>query len=216
MRFLPNKTMIPWLMTAGRVVLGPILIAGAMSGWSGPAMAGVVVSALLSDVFDGVLARRWQCDSAAVRLFDSMADMAFYLCVAVAMWVAEPGLWFSNRWLALGVVGLELARYGVEFAKYGKPASYHSLLAKTWGLALACGVIAVFVTGRESVWFSVGLGMGILSNAEGLAMSIVLPVWRRDVKTFAAAWRLRRELGELSHARVRSQQGLAFLAGLGA
>jgi TonB family protein len=44
---------------------GPVLIAGAVCSWNGFALAGIVIAALVSDIWDGVLARRWRCDTAA-------------------------------------------------------------------------------------------------------------------------------------------------------
>jgi len=35
---------------------------------------------------------------------------------------------------------------------------------------------------------------GIVTNLEGLTMSLMLPRWQNDVKTLAAARRLRREM----------------------
>ena len=90
MRMNFGKQHIPWVMAAGRAALGPVLIAGAACSWNGFALAGMVVAALVSDIYDGVLARRWRCDTAGVRLFDSMADTVFYLCTAAALWVSEP------------------------------------------------------------------------------------------------------------------------------
>src|ERR1019366_3830390 len=72
--------------------------------------------------------------------------------------------------------------------------SHHSYLAKAWGLALAMAVVAVFASRRASLLVPVALSLGIGCNLQGLAMSWMLPVWRRDVKTLRAAWRLRKEL----------------------
>jgi hypothetical protein len=36
--------------------------------------------------------------------------------------------------------------------------------------------------------------LGIASDAEGLAMSLMLPRWRNDVKTLSVAWKLRGEM----------------------
>src|ERR1700743_3449853 len=94
-----EKRHIPIAMGVVRAVLGPILIAGTECGWNGLALAGIVVAALVSDVYDGVLARRWNCDTAEVRLFDSMADTVFYLCTAVALWIRLPQLWRSHAGL---------------------------------------------------------------------------------------------------------------------
>jgi len=60
MRINLCKQHIPWAMAAARAVLGPVLIAGAASSWNGFTLAGIVVGALVSDIYDGVLARRWR------------------------------------------------------------------------------------------------------------------------------------------------------------
>jgi phosphatidylglycerophosphate synthase len=183
-----GRESIPWAMAAGRAALGPMLIAGAGCAWSPLMLAGIVVTALVSDIFDGVLARRWGCDTAGVRLFDSMMDTVFYLCVAAAMWVGRPEVLRGNARLLGGLLALEVVRFGFDLVKFGKAASYHSYLAKTWGLVMAVAVTAVFATGHTNGLVPVALGLGIACNLEGLAMSVVLPVWRRDVKWLGAAW----------------------------
>jgi len=193
MRFLFRKEHLPWGMAGMRAALGPILIAGAACNWSGVALASLVLSALLSDIFDGVLARRWKCDTAGVRLFDSMADTFFYLCVAIALWIGQPQLCNSNAVLICALFAAEAARFVFDFAKFGKPSSYHSWLAKTWGLLMAIAVTAAFASHSAAPLFRASLIVGILCNAEGLAMSIVLPMWRRDVRNLSQAFRIRRE-----------------------
>jgi len=181
-------------MTALRAVLGPVLIAGEKSGWSGPTLAWLVVTALISDIFDGVLARRWHCDTAAVRLFDTLADTMFYLCVGIALWIGPPGqpqLLRSNMVLLAATLIAEAMNFGLAFLKFGKPASYHSYLAKTWGLVMATAVVAVLASRHAGPLFPLALALGIACNLEGLAMSLVLPVWHKDVKTLLAAVRLR-------------------------
>ena len=141
-----RKQHLPWLMAATRAALGPILILGQASQWSGAALASIILTALLSDIFDGILARRWRCDTPAVRLFDSLADTAFYLCTAVALWLRYPHLLKSHALLFTALFTLEATRFAFDFAKFHKPSSYHSYLAKTWGLVLATAVIAAFLT----------------------------------------------------------------------
>ena len=87
----------------------------------------------------------WACEAAcldplgdgdaSLRLFDSFADTVFYVGVAGALWLREAQVLRGNRHL-LAVLGtLEIARYAVDLRKFGKGASYHSYLAKTWGLS---------------------------------------------------------------------------------
>src|SRR5271156_1284704 len=122
------REQIPWAMAGVRAALGPVVIAGEACSWNGFKLAGMVIVALLSDIFDGVLARRWFCDTASVRLFDSMADTVFYVCVAIALWIGQPGVWRHYAGLLIPLLSLEMLRFGWDFAKFGKPASYHSYL----------------------------------------------------------------------------------------
>jgi CDP-diacylglycerol--glycerol-3-phosphate 3-phosphatidyltransferase len=206
-----HKESIPWAMAAGRALLGPVLILGERCGWSGVALASLVLTALLSDIFDGVLARTWHCDTANVRLFDSMADIAFYICVAVALGYRHPHIWYDNALLLGTVLSLEVMRFIVDFAKFGKPASYHSYLAKTWGLIMAIAVVATLASRHAGILIPGALVFGIACNLEGLAMSFILPVWRRDVKTLAAARRMRRELAPPQPRTPRRRPTLAVV-----
>jgi len=75
------KTKLPWALVLFRLSLGPGIV------WLGrkfpvPALiVGCIVLALVSDIFDGVLARRWLCDTPRLRRWDTLADTAFYLGV---------------------------------------------------------------------------------------------------------------------------------------
>src|SRR5580704_8833789 len=183
MRMDIRKQHIAWVMAAARAALGPVLIAGAACSWNGFALAGMVVGAMVSDIYDGVLARRWRCDTAGVRLFDSIADTVFYLCTAAALWMSQPQLWRSYGGFLVVLLVLEAVRFAFDFAKFGRPASYHSYLAKLWGLVMAIAVVGVFALHRSNVLVPAALVLGILCDVEGVAMSLLLPAWRKDIKT---------------------------------
>jgi hypothetical protein len=123
----------------------------------------------------------------------------------------------ANVGLLVALLALEATRYVVEFAKFGKPASYHSYLAKAWGLVMATVMIWAFAASGSpgaSVLLGVSLALGIVSNLEGLAMSVILPVWRKDQKTLRAAWRAREEV--LGHRLdLRGKRGRTVFAGKG-
>jgi CDP-diacylglycerol--glycerol-3-phosphate 3-phosphatidyltransferase len=196
------------MMAAARAALGPLLIAGTACNWSGMALAGMVLGALVSDIFDGALARRWHCDTAAVRLFDTMADTFFYVCVGVALWVGRPEILRGNGDLMVALLATEAARFGLDFAKFGKPASYHTYLAKGWGLLMAVAVMTALAWPAHSAWLvGASLAAGILCNAEGLWMSVVLPVWTRDVKGLGAALKIRATFGAPGAARLAVTEG---------
>jgi phosphatidylglycerophosphate synthase len=190
------KRRIPWAMVLLRVLLCPVLVLGALRGWDGRWLGVVVLVALVDDIYDGVLARRWGCETEGLRRGDSAADTVFYLGVAAALWIRENDLLREN-WKVLTVLGtLEIVRHAFDRWKFGRAAAYHSYVSKAWGLVMGVGVMGVLSFGgpRWLVWMS--LLFGIAADVEGLAMSLMLPIWKNDVKTLADARKLRRELLE--------------------
>ena len=154
----------------------------------------IVFVALVSDIYDGVLARRWGNETPMLRVSDSIADTIFYLGVAGALWILVPEVLRSNRYWFILLFALEGFRYVFDFLKYRKTASYHSYLAKLWGVVLAAAMIGVFAFAGSEFLVRTALGVGIAVNVEGLAMSLMLPRWKNDVKTLWAAWRLRNSM----------------------
>jgi len=191
MHFSIRRQQIPWALAGVRAALGLILIAGAQCNWSGMALAAMVLGAAVSDIYDGVLARRWKCDTAGVRLFDTVADTIFYFCAGMGLWLARPEIFRKNAALLLVVLAMEAFHFGFDYSKFGKPASYHSWLAKSWGVVLATSLVVALATPFGSGMITLSLIVGIACKAEGLAMSFLLKEWERDVRTLAAAWALR-------------------------
>jgi CDP-diacylglycerol--glycerol-3-phosphate 3-phosphatidyltransferase len=160
-------------------------------------LAVIVFVAFVSDIYDGVLARRWENETPALRVSDSIADTVFYLGAAAALWILTPNIFRNNKYWFAVLVALEGFRYAFDFLKYRKTASYHSYLAKVWGIVLAVVMIGLFAFEGSEALVRIALGLGIAVNIEGLAMSIMLPRWKNDVKTLGAAWLLRKAmLGE--------------------
>lgn len=184
-------------MAAGRAALGPAMVLAERAGWSGLTLAAMVLTALLSDIYDGVLARRWKCDTAGVRLFDSMADNIFYLGCGASLWMRQPLLMRSFAVLIGIVLGIEALKFAFDLIKFGKPTSYHSYLSKSWGLVLATTVVMTFATHMVlalRIAWSVAMMLGVACCGEGLTISIIMPEWRHDLKTLWRALEVRREI----------------------
>jgi len=178
-------------LTSLRLVLGPILIWLVRGGSAGLPYVAVCLLAFASDYFDGVLARRFGVDSALVRRFDSATDTVFFLCAAWSAWLLHADLLRPFLGLAAAVAALEVARYLFDFAKFRREAAYHAWSAKVWGLSLFVALVALMGFGQATPWVPLTLAVGIVADAEGLAMSLVLPVWTHDVKSVWHAWRVR-------------------------
>lgn len=150
-----------------------------------------IMTAFLSDVFDGIVARRMGIATSFLRRLDSIADTVFCASAVAAIWLLYPGTIRDHLALMLILVGLELLRYVFDFAKFHREASYHMWSSKLWGLALYAAFFSVLVLACSGATVYAALWIGIAADLEGLAISFVLPTWHHDVPTLFHAWRIR-------------------------
>ena len=78
------------LLTLLRMALAPVVLWLAFHRPSGPAFAACLAAAFVSDVFDGVIARRLHVATPGLRRLDSAADSVFYLAATAAAWHLHP------------------------------------------------------------------------------------------------------------------------------
>jgi phosphatidylglycerophosphate synthase len=188
------KLRLPAMLVSFRAALGPGIILIGQRWRNGTPLTACIVMALVSDVADGVLARRWRVDTENLRRWDTRADTFFYACVLVVALLLFPGA-LARRWLLIcGLITAEVLHHAFAAAKYGRHASYHSILSKIWGLLMAAAMIALLGFGVDNWFLDFAVAWGILCNLQGLAMSLLLPTWQRDVPSLFHAWRLRNNI----------------------
>ncbi len=182
----------PVLLTGLRALLAPVVLLLSLYAPRAEGFAVCLVVALLSDIFDGVLARRLGIATANLRRLDSAADTLFYAACVFAVWYLYPDA-ITERLGPLAVLAiLEILRYLLDFLKFRREASYHMWSSKIWGIALFIGFFSLLVLGSSATAVSCAVYVGIIADLEGLVVSIVLPHWQADVPTFVHALRVRR------------------------
>src|ERR1700686_4057943 len=85
-RKISAKSTAPLLLTGLRAMLAPVML---LLAWYHPrplAFAVCLILAFLSDVFDGILARRLNVATPGLRRLDSIADSVFYVAALLATW----------------------------------------------------------------------------------------------------------------------------------
>lgn len=177
-------------LTTLRLALGPVFVLIGALEIRGPLAGIVLTTGFLSDYFDGVVARRGQADSAALRRYDSGSDTVFYLGAAFAAWRLYPDAVRAHSVGILLVLGTQAVDHVIEIVKFGCEAAYHAWTARLWGLMLACALFTLFATGVDAL-LSVAILCGLVSNLENLAITLVLPSWRHDVPSVVHALRVR-------------------------
>ena len=189
-RFRALKS-VPFWLTVTRAALVPIMVCLALFYPSKAAFGSCLIVAFVSDIFDGVIARRLGVATPDLRRLDSAVDTLFYLSAVFSAWYLYPQVILS-RMTPLVVLGvLEISRYCVDWVKFGREASYHMWSSKLWGIALFVGFFSLLALGSANVTLSLAIYLGIVADLEGLAISAVLPHWRADVPTVVHAFNMK-------------------------
>jgi phosphatidylglycerophosphate synthase len=169
----------------------PLLVFGAVRA-SGIAVAILIAIGFVSDIYDGVIARRFGVVTEGLRRLDSAADTVFYLAAMFCAWRLHQATIVANRWLVAGVVGTLALNHLVEFLKFHRESSYHTWLAKSWAIVLFVALVLLF-GGNDDAMIPWALGFGLLSHIENLAITLALPAWQHDVPTLFHALAIRRK-----------------------
>lgn len=169
-------------LTLARLVLaGPLAYIAVVRG-SGRAVAVILAAGFISDVYDGIVARRFGVATAGLRRLDSAVDTVFYLAAAACAWRLHPATILSHRWLIAAVIGTLVVNLAFEYWKFGREASYHAWLAKAWGASLFAALVFLFIAGDD--WLlTIALVIGLVSHIENFFITLLLPQWEHDVRS---------------------------------
>jgi CDP-diacylglycerol--glycerol-3-phosphate 3-phosphatidyltransferase len=198
MQAVKLPAIIPTLLVALRVLLGPTLIAMTIRNAPGVWLLVLLIAALLSDILDGIVARRLGVATERLRVADSWADGWFYLWVCAAVWFKAPEIIRAFRVPIIVLLSMDLFGYAVDLVKYRRITSLHAYSAKAWGIALFIATVALLVYHTGGVFLWMAIVLGYVCNLEGLAIKILLPTWQTDVHSVFHALKMRRTLASIS------------------
>jgi phosphatidylglycerophosphate synthase len=178
---------LPFVLVLLRLLLGPIVVAAALLHWPQVLIAWALVVGILSDILDGVAARRLGVATAGLREFDSWTDSAFVACVAASIWILHRALVISLLIPLVVMFGLETFSLAFDWIKYRRFSSYHAYSGKAAGLALFAASFWTFASSesRPLWWFAIVIAS--MSHLERIAITSILPTWTHDVRSFRVA-----------------------------
>ncbi len=152
----------------------------------------LLTAGLLTDIFDGIIARKLNISSQALRRLDSTIDQVFFISVAVATYIQCPDFFKTNTLKLTVLLGVEGLTYAICFLKFKKEIATHSIGAKIWTLLLFATLIQLILECQSSTLFSLCFWVGLLTRVEIIAIILALKKWTNDVPTFYHSLKLRK------------------------
>lgn len=152
----------------------------------------LLIVGLLSDILDGIIARKQHTSTATLRRLDSQTDMIFWLSAGFTAWFIWPDVIRANSFVIYILLGMEALCYLISFLKFGKETCSHAYLSKFWGLTLLAAFIDLILNGHAGLLFYLCLFAGIISHLDRILITLILPKWQHDVPSTYHAWLFRK------------------------
>ncbi len=146
---------------------------------------------LLTDIFDGIIARKVGVSSEKLRRLDSQTDLVFWLSIGFATYWLNPEI-IQNHWKSISLIfGMEALCYIISFWKFGKETCTHAWLSKFWGLSLLLTFTFLIGFSTANWTFYLCLILGLISHIDVILIILILPKWQFDVPSSYHAWKIR-------------------------
>jgi phosphatidylserine synthase len=180
---------IPATLIVFRLVVAPLLVLDALDHQVTPWFIIGYLLAILSDICDGIVARRLEVSTPKLRQADSWADICLFVALAVSTYLVHPRVFTEFR-LPLSVAAIAQATlFLTNLIKFGKLPCFHTYTAKAWGLTLVTATVSLFVFDNATfLWLAIA--MCLINSCEEIIMTLILPEWTHDVPSLFHAFTL--------------------------
>ena len=194
MELLIQMKKIPFLLIYSRIVIAITIIYFTLFQKENSAIiiAVLMIIGLLTDVFDGIIARKLNVSSEKLRIWDSNVDQFFWISVIASVFYLRFPL-IQSLYLPLSILlFLEISTYAVSYIKFKKPIATHTYLAKLWTITLLIFLLELLLNSTTHS-FMLCFILGLLSRIEILAIVLILKKWTIDLPSIFTLRKLNRD-----------------------
>ncbi|MFQ3263707.1 MAG: phosphatidylglycerophosphate synthase [Porticoccaceae bacterium] len=173
------------LLSFLRLFLVPALVWLALQGHAEWFLAVLVVS-LVSDIFDGYLARKLNQVSDFGAKLDSWGDSLTYACMIFGLYHIWPAIFTEQKAYLLSATLSFIIPLVFALMKFGEYPSYHTLGAKVAAVLIAPAYYILILIDGDT-WFRLVILFYLLVAAEEILITMILKFPANNV---GSAWRL--------------------------
>lgn len=186
-RKIITKEQIPNMITASRI-FGTLLLV--CSKTLSPAFFIIYTFCGLSDVLDGLIARKMKTASEFGAKLDSVADLLFYSVMAIKIMPLLIKYLPTFIWYVLGgIILVRVIIYVAVALKYHKFSALHTYMNKLTGLATF--LIPYVIQSTVFAYYSVlGCGIAALATLEEVLIHMCRKGYRPNVKSLYECYKV--------------------------
>jgi len=180
---------LPNMVSALRILLAPLLFLLALlqlPWW----FLGVLMLSGLTDMLDGILARRLRLTSPLGARLDSWGDFTNYFTMAVCAWILWPEVTREVLVYYSMILFSFLLPAWAGLVKFGRFTGYHTWAVKV-AVLVTFGAYLALYSGIARWPFALAGWLSAIAGIEEILITLLLRRERTDVRSALVAWRLR-------------------------
>lgn len=183
MQFM-NYKLVPSALTTYRLILGPIAVLCAMRKIDARLLyAFILVTGILSDIFDGIIARRMGVATATLRRYDSAVDLFYYSFVLLTAYILRTETIISSIIPLFFIISSELICVLLSLAKFKKLPATHTYMAKLYGIVIFLAFFLIIVANYGPTTMSIAAFFAVIANLEICLIMLKSKESPVDIKT---------------------------------
>lgn len=185
---------IPHLLILLRFLFAPLilLLAIYLGDQARITIVILIILGLLSDIFDGIIARKQNISSVKLRRLDSQVDLIFWLSVGISCYILNPDITKDHTVGIIVVIAMEVVCYMTSFIRFGKETCTHAFLSKIWGLLLFSTFISIIGFGYGGNIIEIAIIWGVFSQLDVIVIILLLPKWQNDIPSSYHAYLIKK------------------------
>lgn len=185
---------IPYVLLYSRLVIAILIVIFSFINIPPPIIIVLSIYAILSDVFDGMLARYLKISTIKMRQLDTKIDTVFWFSCLFYICINHPQFLKMHLLQISILVFSELLIIMIGFLKFNQRISYHTIFSKFWALLLLWFFIDLISNNKCHHSFIISFWYGIFVQIEILVIAIILKDNQTDVPGFMKALKLKKGL----------------------
>lgn len=152
----------------------------------------LLIIGLITDIFDGIIARKLNVSTVKLRRMDSFIDQIFWLSALTAAYVICTDFFKENGLLLFTLLGAEALTYVVSYLKFRKEVATHAISSKFWTLTILATLVQIMATCDSGWLFMTCFYIGMITRMEIIAILIIIRKWENDVPSLYHAVMIRK------------------------
>ncbi len=172
---------LPNAISLFRLLATPVLLLLAIFQMP-TAFAWLLVPTGFSDLIDGWLARKLNCESDTGSLLDSVADTSLMVVVIISIWFLHPEVYREHWQIFAAAVSFWSVAHIAALIRYGRPASFHTRFLQLGVFLFGIFALLLFTYGFIPWMLYLAGIVSLMGGLEHIALLVLLPEWTPNIR----------------------------------